>query len=280
MLFNRPLNKQSMWLDIRFFAINSLIYYLLMRSVVQISYLLATNLMDHGILKLFTEYQGFFSGTSSNKILATIVIFLCMDFGIFIAHYAFHHVPTLWLFHRVHHSAKTLTPFTMFRFHPLDDGLTALTAGFLSFIAIRLATFFISDFQAYSFEGVNIFLLIFYLTGFQLRHTHLWLVWPKPFSYFCISPAEHQIHHSSLAPHINKNFGFVLSIWDKLFKTHYPVSKTPEAYKIGIDEPSERIRTLRDCYLEPLERVAKHSVLLCAVLTFTISIVILRGLLL
>ena len=36
------------------------------------------------------------------------------------------------------------------------------------------------------------------------------------------TPSAHRVHHGSNAIYIDKNFGGVLIIWDKLFKTYQP----------------------------------------------------------
>ena len=48
--------------------------------------------------------------------------------AIFVAHYLQHRVPVFWEFHKVHHSAQVLTPITLYRMHPIDDMLTAVSA--------------------------------------------------------------------------------------------------------------------------------------------------------
>src|SRR5215204_1944067 len=56
---------------------------------------------------------------------ATAIAFvLCADFGLWLGHYLLHRVPLLWEFHKVHHSAEVLTPFSAGRVHPIDDMLT------------------------------------------------------------------------------------------------------------------------------------------------------------
>ncbi len=50
----------------------------------------------------------------------TVCMAMGADFGFFLHHWLFHKVPFLWEFHKVHHSAKVLTPLTDFRAHPVE----------------------------------------------------------------------------------------------------------------------------------------------------------------
>jgi catechol 2,3-dioxygenase-like lactoylglutathione lyase family enzyme len=50
---------------------------------------------------------------------------LCYDFVFFLTHYAMHRYPALWATHKVHHSAKVLTPLTRYREHFIDGPIWA-----------------------------------------------------------------------------------------------------------------------------------------------------------
>ena len=55
----------------------------------------------------------------------TLILFLFDDFTRFYLHYLLHRIPVLWEFHKVHHSATVLTPFTIYRSHPVESYLYA-----------------------------------------------------------------------------------------------------------------------------------------------------------
>ena len=78
--------------------------------------------------------EPFFSITPSFtlSLIYTFALLIAFDFALFIAHYWFHRIPLLWEFHKVHHSAETLTPVTIYRFHPVDDGLSMLVVVLMS----------------------------------------------------------------------------------------------------------------------------------------------------
>ncbi len=149
-------------------------------------------------------------------LLYTITLFLVSDFTRYWLHRFLHTIPILWEFHKVHHSAKVLTPITFYRVHPVENFLFglrySLSIGFVTGIFIY---FFGAMIDIYTVVGVNIFLFVFSIFGANLRHSHV------PFSYFAfiekwlMSPKQHQIHHSR--KHFDKNYGGFVSIWDRMF---------------------------------------------------------------
>ena len=52
-------------------------------------------------------------------ILFFTTLFILDDAAKYVIHRALHRIPLLWCFHRVHHTAETLTPFTVYRTHPV-----------------------------------------------------------------------------------------------------------------------------------------------------------------
>ena len=143
--------------------------------------------------------------------LYTITLFLISDFTRYWLHRFLHTIPFLWEFHKVHHSAKVLTPITFYRVHPIENFLFglrySLSAGFVTGVFIY---FFGAMIDIYMVFGVNVFLFLFSTLGANLRHSHV------PFAYFSfiekwfMSPKQHQIHHST--KHFNKNYGGFISI--------------------------------------------------------------------
>ena len=148
--------------------------------------------------------------------LYTIALFVVSDFTRYWLHRFLHTIPVLWEFHKVHHSAKVLTPITFYRVHPVENFLFALryslSAGVVTGVFIY---FFGAMIDIYMVFGVNVFLFLFSTLGANLRHSHV------PFAYFTfiekwlMSPKQHQIHHSS--KNFDKNYGGFISVWDRVF---------------------------------------------------------------
>ncbi|WP_440876962.1 sterol desaturase family protein [Thalassotalea sp. PLHSN55] len=149
--------------------------------------------------------------------LFTCVFFLFDDFTRFYSHYLYHKVPWLWRFHAIHHSAKVMTPLTLYRIHFVEYLLNSCRFVLVSGVTSGVFMYcFAGTIGFVEILGVNIFTLLFNLVGANLRHSHINIGfgrWEKIF----ISPAQHQIHHSSAKQHLDKNFGATLALWDKCF---------------------------------------------------------------
>jgi sterol desaturase/sphingolipid hydroxylase (fatty acid hydroxylase superfamily) len=170
------------------------------------------------LLKLFGDFQSL-QPTTLLLGLFTLAVFVWDDFLRFLHHFLMHRVPWLWPFHVAHHSARVLTPMTLYRTHPFEVGLATLRNGLSLGVATGFFLFlFDGHFHVITFFGVNLFGQLFNFFGSNLRHSQV----PLGFGFFerfFISPAQHQIHHSRAAEDFDRNFGVSLSVWDQLFGT-------------------------------------------------------------
>jgi len=156
------------------------------------------------------------------RIAYTVLFFVAWDFGRFLAHWLQHVVPLLWQFHKVHDSAECLNILTSSRAHPVDLVVMALGGALFGGLATGVG-FYLAGPDAitpYVFLGQHALIAAYNLIG-TLRHTHVWLGYGR-LERWLISPAMHQLHHSALPEHWNKNNGFALAIWDRLFGTWHP----------------------------------------------------------
>lgn len=160
------------------------------------------------------------------------------DFARYWVHRLAHRIGFLWALHQVHHSAAVLTPFTIYRAHPLDAWLLRATSSFaLGVGAGSSAWFFSVDIAFWQILGVSGLSVIWNTLGSNLRHSHIWLSYPLWLQKIFISPSQHQIHHSVQKRHHDKNFGSIFAIWDLLFGTLHQ-TQGRELLKFGI-EPGE-----------------------------------------
>jgi sterol desaturase/sphingolipid hydroxylase (fatty acid hydroxylase superfamily) len=163
------------------------------------------------------------------RIATTIIAFLAFEFAYFIDHWLKHKVPLLWHFHKVHHSAETLSPLTVFRVHPVDSIIYANIGALCTGSAIGVSIWlFGPNASPYKVYGMNVFLLAGFYLLVNLQHTHLWIPFYGWLGKTFLSPAHHQLHHSSDPKHFNSNYGNIIALWDVLFKTHrVPVKSNP-----------------------------------------------------
>lgn len=159
--------------------------------------------------------------------LFSLSFFVVEDLSRFSLHLTMHKVPLLWRLHQWHHSAHQLTPLTLHRVHPLEMALYHLRS--LLVFGMLAGTFtwaFQSPAKVWALLGVDALGFIFNACAANLRHSGVFLGFGRLERWF-ISPAQHQIHHSSAAAHHDKNFGTCLAFWDKLLGS-WVASKTAQ----------------------------------------------------
>ncbi|MEM8773228.1 MAG: sterol desaturase family protein [Pseudomonadota bacterium] len=209
---------------------------------------------------LFASNAEFIAQQTSNLggaglVALTVMIVAVSDFTTYWVHRLHHESSLIWPFHRLHHSAETLTPITFTRKHPVYDLIRALSNAFLVGPAQGLifGLFGVTDFT--TILGVNAVTAIFFWSGANLRHSHVWLSYGPVLNRIFISPAQHQIHHSCAPEHHDKNYGEIFALWDWMFGTLYNPSHY-EDLQFGVaDREGRRIEqlhpTLKAAYLEP-----------------------------
>ncbi|MGO4870746.1 MAG: sterol desaturase family protein [Roseiarcus sp.] len=191
--------------------------------------------------------------------MATLFELLAYELAYWFGHYLFHRIPALWEFHKVHHSAEVMTPFTELRQHPIE------ILAFVNLVAIATGTVF--GVMTYAFgPGVqpftllnsNILLMLFLITYGHLRHTHMWISFTGLAGKILQSPAHHQLHHSDNPLHWDKNLGFALAVWDWAFGTLYIPQPTREAIRFGVGPTQGEFSTVTRNYVLPFVRFGEH----------------------
>ncbi len=140
---------------------------------------------------------------------AAIVSIIVMDLIIYLQHVMVHAVPVLWRLHRVHHADLDYDVTTGSRFHPIE---IILSMGIKFAIIVVLGP---------PVVAVVIFEVI--LNGmamFNHGNVRLPLGLDRVLRWFVVTPDMHRVHHSVEDDEANSNFGFNLSIWDRLFGTY------------------------------------------------------------
>ncbi len=106
--------------------------------------------------------------------------------------------------------------------------------------------------------GVNAVTFFGFAIGYHLKHTHIWLMFPRGIREHISSPAMHLIHHSKDPRHYDMNMARVFTIWDRLAGTLY----IPEEYEeiecgMGDDEHLE-FDSVWQLYVLPFKNVARR----------------------
>lgn len=189
--------------------------------------------------------------------IGTILNLLALDLSLFITHYASHRIPLLWEFHKVHHSAAVLTPFTVFRVHPVELMFNLTAGAIIANAASALVVFCFGADPALTVGGLNVLEIAFYFAGYHLRHSHVWIMYPGWIGRHISSPALHLIHHSVAIEHRDKNLAQIFTLWDRLAGTLYlPAKREHIVFGIGDGQDAD-YQTLGDLYLNPLRAVGR-----------------------
>ena len=202
-----------------------------------------------------------FISAGSVAAIFTVFFFLFDDFSRFYVHRLMHRVPVLWAFHQVHHSAETMTPFTIFRTHPIEGFIFTLRTSVVQGIVISVFLFlFGSKVDLITVYGASVGVVIFHSLGSNLRHSHVKIRYPRLIELFFISPGQHQIHHSTEKRHFDKNFGVALAVWDLIFGSL--LHSETQTHRFGLNTKFGEKHNLLHLYVEPFKaaiRIMKRT---------------------
>src|SRR5690606_8932304 len=141
-------------------------------------------------------------------------------------------------FHKVHHSAQVLTPFTVHRVHPVESLLFTLRGSLVTGVTTGVFFFLFRDRAVqYDILGANAVGIVFNATLANLRHSHVWISFGPALERVFISPAQHQLHHSLAASDYDRNYGSALAVWDWAFGSLLVAGKR-RRIEVGLD-PSQ-----------------------------------------
>jgi sterol desaturase/sphingolipid hydroxylase (fatty acid hydroxylase superfamily) len=152
--------------------------------------------------------------------LKVAVALLVLDLAIWAQHLASHKIPIFWRLHQVHHADRDIDVTTAVRFHPVEIGLSML---WKIVVVVPLGA---SPLAVFLFEVI--------LNGCAMfNHANIALpAWfDRILRLFIVTPDMHRVHHSVLRREHNTNYGFNLSVWDRLFRTY---TAQPEAGHQGM----------------------------------------------
>ena len=250
----RIIRHPSSWLDFKLFLIA--LVTLVVQAPVQIAAGLLTFRGVEGAFGLLLRGPGETAGTPSLEVTAATVVltFLAIELGYWTAHFAMHRIPALWEFHKVHHSAEVLTPLTEWRQHPVELMLFPIVIGAAT-AAVRAPMLHAFGPRALLIDPATPIVAIFAFTILHLRHSELPFCATGWLGRLIQSPGHHQIHHSTLPEHHDRNLGFCLSLWDWVFGTLcLPERGARYVYGLGGEDPA--LRTATGSLVAPFRRAA------------------------
>ncbi len=189
-------------------------------------------------------------------ILFTISMLLAYDIAYYLYHNLQHRIPVLWELHKVHHSAEVMVGTTKDRVHPLDDIMNRVWDGLITGPIYGFWLFFAFNPVELTVLGINVYVLRNIIMMDFVRHTHLKVSFGRLVNGIILCPHYHQLHHSTNPMHFDKNFGLMLSIWDRMFGTLH-VPEPEESFSFGLGHESSEYQSTAGLYVLPLRKIAR-----------------------
>ncbi len=140
---------------------------------------------------------------------AVLAAVIAMDLIIWLQHVMVHAVPALWRLHRVHHADLDYDVTTGTRFHPIEIILSMLIK-FASIMVLGPPVVAVVLFEV----------ILSGMAMFNHGNVRLPEALDRVLRSLLVTPDMHRVHHSVEDDEANSNFGFNLSIWDRLFGTY------------------------------------------------------------
>lgn len=143
--------------------------------------------------------------------------------GVEIAYYGFHRashrVRWMWATHSVHHSAEEMT------------FLASMRLGWTNFLSLGWLAY--TPLVALGFDPRMVVMLLAINLNYQFFLHSEAIPRLGPIEWLLNTPAHHRTHHASNPEYIDRNFGGMLIIWDRLFGTIAPTSDVPIIYGVA-----------------------------------------------
>ena len=160
-------------------------------------------------LQLFSQFSLFDIPVNVWTLILTIII---ADFIYYWEHRTEHQIRFFWAYHNVHHSSTDYN-------YTVASRLSWVESCFLWIFYVPMALL--------GFNPLLIFL------GVQISAAYQTWIHTQKIGKLGIleriinTPALHRVHHASNPRYIDKNFGGILMIWDRLFGTYQPEKEKP-----------------------------------------------------
>ncbi len=198
------------------------------------------------------------AASASNELPAlfglVIICLVATDFMEFFTHMLAHRWNWLWEFHQVHHSSEFLSPWGEKRSHIVDELWRTLPT--VAFVAVCASIYSSAtglgsgEALLFGFPAIWLGYNVCHTLNFDvLHHSHIPFRYWRPLERLLVSPAQHHLHHDREGP--SRNFGTLLSIWDRFFGS-FAHSLPKGSFDLGLPvETQAKYRTIPEMMVRP-----------------------------
>ncbi|MCS6899706.1 MAG: sterol desaturase family protein [Myxococcales bacterium] len=190
---------------------------------VGVTFLLSQALLRGTLLGAYAALAAFVPWKLPNRAWwSWLLAFLLLDCIYYVQHRLEHSIPLLWAIHAVHHQSRDYNLSVSFRVGALTSLSTLFFHSFLALAGVDLVMYA----ALVAVHGGLLFLL-HARTRFTLGPGR-----------FFNAPIFHRIHHGAEAIYIDKNFGGVFLVFDRIFGTFAPFTEEPTYGVVGQPSPA------------------------------------------
>jgi sterol desaturase/sphingolipid hydroxylase (fatty acid hydroxylase superfamily) len=176
---------------------------------------------------------------SAHKWYTWVIAILGVDLSFYTYHRIAHRVRLIWATHQAHHSSEYFNFATALRQKWNNSGEILMW--------IPLPLLGVPPWMVFASWSVN---LIYQFWVHTERIGKLW----RPFEFVFNTPSHHRVHHGMDAEYLDKNYGGIFIIWDRMFRSfqpelsrpHYGLTKPVNTFNIWKLQTREYVAIARD----------------------------------
>lgn len=171
---------------------------------------------------------------------AWLAAFVLYDLSFWVGHLAGHRVRLLWCFHSVHHTTPEMSLTAAIRGSAWDFAYLPWFFAWIPLLGVHPAMLLVVESAARTW-GV-------------LTHVSPRLVGRLgPLEGLVVTPSAHRVHHGTAPAYLDRNYGEVLALWDRVFGTYIAEGEAPR-YGLIDPLPDDRLGTVQ---LSPWRALAR-----------------------
>jgi sterol desaturase/sphingolipid hydroxylase (fatty acid hydroxylase superfamily) len=176
---------------------------------------------------------------SAHKWYTWVIAILGVDLAFYTYHRIAHRVRLIWATHQAHHSSEYFNFATALRQKWNNSGEILMW--------IPLPLLGVPPWMVFASWSVN---LIYQFWVHTERIGKLW----RPFEFVFNTPSHHRVHHGMDPEYLDKNYGGIFIIWDRMFRSfqpersrpHYGLTKPVNTFNIWTLQTHEYVAIARD----------------------------------
>ncbi|WP_406218234.1 sterol desaturase family protein [Streptomyces decoyicus] len=141
-----------------------------------------------------------------------VVLFFGVEFLLYWYHRSAHMIRIIWAGHQVHHSSEYFNTSTALR--------RKWAQWFEKLVWLPLPLLGVPPVLVFTMHSFHLIYGLF-------AHTEKVGRLPRPLEFLFVTPSHHRVHHGTEPEYLDKNFGSILIIWDRMFGTFQPEGRRP-----------------------------------------------------